>query len=63
MKAKLVRRGNPRGARLPEPRIEQAGLTDVVELEVHGDTIVIVAPLSPAIFARVLTVRQEMFSP
>ncbi len=35
--------GNSRGVRLPEPLIEQAGLTDEVELEVRGSTIVIIA--------------------
>jgi antitoxin MazE len=47
MKAKLVRMGNSRGVRLPKPLIEQAGLTDEVELEVHGNTIVIVAQKAP----------------
>jgi len=35
--------GNSRGVRLPKPLIQQAGLTDEVELEVRGNTIVIVA--------------------
>jgi antitoxin MazE len=47
MKTKLVRMGNSRGVRLPKPLIEQAGLTDEVELEVHGNTIVIVAKKEP----------------
>lgn len=47
MKTKLVRMGNSRGIRLPKPLIEQAGLTDEVELEVHGNTIVIVAKKAP----------------
>ena len=41
MKARLVRIGNSRGIRLPKPLIEQAGLTDEVELRIHGGTITI----------------------
>ncbi|MEO5824986.1 MAG: AbrB/MazE/SpoVT family DNA-binding domain-containing protein [Gemmatimonadales bacterium] len=41
MKTKLVRIGNSRGIRLPKPFIEEAGLDEDVELEVHGHTIVI----------------------
>ena len=47
MKAKLVRMGNSRGIRLPKPLIEQAHLTDEVELEVRGNTVVIVAQGRP----------------
>jgi antitoxin MazE len=39
--------GNSRGVRLPKPLIEQAGLTDEVELEVRGNTIIIVAKNAP----------------
>src|SRR5437773_10771624 len=46
MKARLVRMGNSRGVRLPKPLIEQAGLTDEVELEVRGNTILIIAQKS-----------------
>ncbi len=41
MKTKLVRIGNSRGIRLPKPFIEQAGLDEDVELEVHGNAVVI----------------------
>lgn len=41
MKTKLVRIGNSRGIRLPKPFIEEAGLDEDVELEVHGNTVVI----------------------
>ena len=41
MRAHLVRIGNSRGVRLPKPLIEQAGLTDVVELVVKEGKIVI----------------------
>jgi antitoxin MazE len=42
MKARLVRIGNSRGIRLPKPLIEEAGLTDEVELRVREGAIVIV---------------------
>ncbi|HZY30376.1 MAG TPA: AbrB/MazE/SpoVT family DNA-binding domain-containing protein [Candidatus Methylomirabilis sp.] len=41
MKTHLIRVGNSRGVRLPKPLIEEAGLTDAVELRVRGGTIVI----------------------
>jgi antitoxin MazE len=41
MKARIVRIGNSRGIRLPKPLIEQAGLTEEVELEVRDGEIVI----------------------
>ena len=43
MKARLVRIGNSRGVRLPKPVIEEAGLTDEVEVRVRGGAVVIVA--------------------
>ncbi|HSN98025.1 MAG TPA: AbrB/MazE/SpoVT family DNA-binding domain-containing protein [Candidatus Nanopelagicales bacterium] len=47
MKTRLVRIGNSRGVRLPKPLIEQAGLTDEVELEVRDDAIVILSQKRP----------------
>ncbi|MBM4307521.1 MAG: AbrB/MazE/SpoVT family DNA-binding domain-containing protein [Deltaproteobacteria bacterium] len=41
MKTRLVRIGNSRGVRLPKTIIEQAGLTDEVELGVRDGAIVI----------------------
>ncbi len=41
MKARLVRIGNSRGVRLPKPLIEQAGLTEEVELVVREGEIAI----------------------
>jgi len=41
MKAHLIRIGNSRGIRLPKPIIEQAGLSDEVELRVEDGAIVI----------------------
>jgi antitoxin MazE len=41
MKTRLIKIGNSRGIRLPKAIIEQAGLEEVVELEVEDDQIVI----------------------
>lgn len=47
MKARLVRIGNSRGIRLPKPIIEQAGLTDEVEIKVHDSAVVIASAAAP----------------
>ncbi|MBM3317426.1 MAG: AbrB/MazE/SpoVT family DNA-binding domain-containing protein [Candidatus Eisenbacteria bacterium] len=47
MKTRLVRIGNSRGVRLPKPLIEEAGLTEEVELRVRAGTIVIAAAQRP----------------
>ncbi len=41
MKAHLVRIGNSRGIRIPKVLIEQAGITDEVELQVEEGRIII----------------------
>ncbi len=41
MRTRLVRIGNSRGIRLPKPLIEQAGLSDDVELRVGDGSIII----------------------
>jgi antitoxin MazE len=41
MKTRLVRIGNSRGVRLPKPLIEEARLTDEVELRARDGAIVI----------------------
>ncbi len=41
MRARLVRIGNSRGVRLPKPLIEEAGLTEDVELQVQEGKIII----------------------
>jgi len=41
MKTHLIRIGNSRGVRLPKPLIEEAGLTDAVEIRVRNGAIVI----------------------
>lgn len=44
MRSKIVRIGNSQGVRLPKLMIEQAGLTEEVELRVEAGQIVIEAP-------------------
>lgn len=41
MKTKLVRIGNSRGVRLPKPLIEEAGLSEDIELRVRNGAIII----------------------
>ncbi len=47
MKARLVRIGNSRGVRLPKPVIEEAGLTDDVEVRVRDGAVVITGARIP----------------
>lgn len=47
MKTRLVRIGNSRGIRLPKPLIEEAGLTDDVEVRVRGGALVILSAVRP----------------
>ena len=47
MRARLVQIGNSRGIRIPKPFIEQAGLTEEVEIEVRDGAIVITARVAP----------------
>lgn len=41
MKTRLIKIGNSRGVRLPKPLIEEAGLTEEVELKVRDGAIVV----------------------
>ena len=41
MKSRIVRIGNSQGIRIPKPVLEQAGLSDEVEIDVRGNTLVI----------------------
>ena len=47
MKATLVRIGNSRGIRIPKPVIEQCGLENEVEIEIHEHEIIIRPSYSP----------------
>lgn len=44
MRAKIVRIGNSQGVRLPKPLLEQAGLTDDVEITAERGQIIITSP-------------------
>lgn len=48
MKSRIVRIGNSRGVRLPKTLLEEAGLSDEVEIRAEGRSIVI----TPAAGAR-----------
>ena len=41
MQANLINIGNSKGVRLPKAVIEQAGLTDKLDIEVSGDAVII----------------------
>jgi antitoxin MazE len=45
LKTRLIRIGNSRGLRLPKPLLEQAGLSDEVEITIEDGTLII-APVS-----------------
>jgi antitoxin MazE len=47
MKARLVRIGNSRGVRLPKPLIEEAGLTEEVEIRARQGAVIIAAVTRP----------------
>jgi antitoxin MazE len=45
--SKIIRIGNSRGIRIPHIMLEQAGLTDKVELKVEGNQLIIHSADSP----------------
>lgn len=47
MKARLVRIGNSRGVRLPKPVIEDAGLSEDVEIRLKDGAVVITPATRP----------------
>jgi antitoxin MazE len=47
MKARIVRVGNSRGVRLPKPLLEQAGLSDDVEIHAEPGRIIIESAADP----------------
>jgi antitoxin MazE len=47
MRARLVQIGNSRGLRLAKPLLEEAGLTDEVEIRAQAGALVITAVQSP----------------
>lgn len=46
MKSKIVRIGNSRGIRIPQPLLKQSGLADEVDIRVEDNRLVI-APAEP----------------
>lgn len=63
MKTRLVRIGNSRGVRLPKPLIEEAGLTEEVDLRAREGAIIIARTRRPragwAEAARLMHERNE----
>ena len=47
VRAKVVKIGNSRGIRIPHTLLEQAGLTDEVEMVVEGNKLIIYSVHSP----------------
>jgi len=47
VKSKMIKIGNSRGIRIPRAIIEQAGLTDHIEMVVQGDQIIIRSSSKP----------------
>ncbi len=47
MRARIVKIGNSQGIRLPKPIIEQAGISDDVDIIVENDKIIIRPILQP----------------
>ena len=47
MKIRLIQIGNSRGVRLAKPLLEQAGLTDEVEIRVEAGSIILSAVATP----------------
>ena len=47
VRSKVVKIGNSRGIRIPRTMLEQAGLTDDVEMMVEGDQLIIHSVHSP----------------
>lgn len=41
MRARVIKIGNSQGLRIPKPILEQTGITDDVEIEVHNNQIII----------------------
>jgi antitoxin MazE len=47
IRSKVIKIGNSRGIRIPRTLLEQAGLTDEVEMIVEGDKLIIQTAKSP----------------
>ena len=47
VRLKVIKIGNSRGIRIPRAMLEQAGLTDEVEMKIEGNKLVILACRHP----------------
>lgn len=47
IKTRLVKIGNSHGVRIPKIVRDQVGLTDSIELEVHGDELIVRSSAAP----------------
>jgi antitoxin MazE len=47
MRTRLIRIGNSRGIRLAKPLLEQAGISDEVDIRVEPGAVIITAAVSP----------------
>jgi antitoxin MazE len=47
IKTRLVKIGNSHGVRIPKVVRDQVGLTDAIELEVHGDHLILRSTSAP----------------
>jgi antitoxin MazE len=47
IRSKVVKIGNSRGIRIPRTLLEQAGLTDEIEMTVEGDRLIVFAARQP----------------
>lgn len=47
IRTRLVKVGNSQGIRIPKPLLEQSGIDGEVEIEVHGDRLII-RPAAPS---------------
>jgi antitoxin MazE len=47
VKARIVKIGNSRGVRIPKLLLDQANLSNEIEMEVQGDKLIIRTPYTP----------------
>lgn len=63
MRARLIRIGNSRGIRLAKPMVEEAGLTDEVEVRVRPGAVVITPVKDPRAGWRAAAMRMAKEEP
>jgi antitoxin MazE len=47
IRTRLVKIGNSQGVRIPKVMLQQLGLTDIIELEIQDDQLIVRASTSP----------------